>query len=92
MATHLELLDWIAIIGYIVIAMGWGLWHSRKSLSSMEEYFTSGKGMPWWILGTSIVATTFAADTPLAISGLVATQGIWGNWYWCKPLELHCHK
>ncbi|MDI6827922.1 MAG: Na+:solute symporter, partial [Armatimonadota bacterium] len=49
---------------------------------SIKEYFASGQGTPWWILGTSIVATTFAADTPLAVSGLVVRRGIAGNWYW----------
>lgn len=48
----------------------------------MEEYYVSGRKASWWLLGTSIVATTFAADTPLAISALVVKQGIWGNWYW----------
>jgi Na+/proline symporter len=82
MSGHLLWYDWAIIWGYILFAMGLGIWHSKKSLSSMDEYFASGKDTPWWILGTSIVATTFAADTPLAISGLVVKQGIWGNWYW----------
>ncbi len=82
MTGHLVWYDWAIIWGYIIFAFGLGIWHSKKSLSSMNEYFASGKDTPWWILGTSIVATTFAADTPLAISGLVVKQGIWGNWYW----------
>jgi Na+/proline symporter len=79
---HLHYIDWALIVGYMVFAIGLGLYHSRKATSSVKEYFTSGQGAPWWILGTSIVATTFAADTPLAVSGLVVRRGIAGNWYW----------
>ncbi|MCX7918071.1 MAG: Na+:solute symporter [bacterium] len=79
---YLHTIDWIFIIGYMVFAIGLGLWHSRKSTTSVKEYFASGQGAPWWILGTSIVATTFAADTPLAVSALVVRRGIAGNWYW----------
>jgi len=79
---NLHFVDWAFIIGYIAFAIGFGLYHSRKSTSSVKEYFASGQGAPWWILGTSIVATTFAADTPLAVSGLIAKRGIAGNWYW----------
>ena len=79
---HLHFIDWAIIIGYIAFAIGIGLYHSKKATSSVKEYFASGQGAPWWILGTSIVATTFAADTPLAVSGLVVRRGIAGNWYW----------
>jgi SSS family solute:Na+ symporter len=81
-SSHLYFVDWAIIIGYIAFAIGIGLHHSKKATSSVKEYFTSGQGAPWWILGTSIVATTFAADTPLAVSGLVVKRGIAGNWYW----------
>ena len=79
---NLHLIDWAIIVGYIVFAIGFGLYHSKKSTISVKQYFASGQGAPWWILGTSIVATTFAADTPLAVSGLIAKRGIAGNWYW----------
>ena len=79
---NLHYIDVAFIVGYIAFAIGFALYHSRKSTTSVKEYFASGQGAPWWIIGTSIVATTFAADTPLAISGLVARRGIAGNWYW----------
>jgi SSS family transporter len=62
--------------------MGWGAWHSRRASASTEAFFAADRSLPWWLAGTSIVATTFAADTPLAIAGLVATDGIAGNWFW----------
>src|SRR6202163_3841473 len=54
----------------------------RKSAQSTTDYFVSGRQVSWWLAGTSMVATTFAADTPLAVSGLVYTQGVAGNWLW----------
>ena len=82
MTGHLHYIDWVLLVASVGFALGIGLYHSRKSQTSVKEYFASGRDTPWWILGTSIVATTFAADTPLAVSGLVAKQGIAGNWYW----------
>lgn len=55
----------------------------------MSSYFVSGRSLPWWILGTSVVATTFAADTPLAITGWIRTEGIWKNWFWWNYLFSH---
>ena len=62
--------------------LGFGLAHAGRAGRSSEEFFVAGRTLPWWLAGTSIVATTFAADTPLAIAGLVATEGIAGNWFW----------
>jgi Na+/proline symporter len=62
--------------------LAYGLAHARRAGSSSAEFFVAGRSLPWWLAGTSIVATTFAADTPLAIAGLVATEGIAGNWFW----------
>jgi Na+/proline symporter len=75
-------LDWAAIVGYLLITLILGLYFRRRSGSSTEEYFVSGRDVTWWLAGTSMVATTFAADTPLAVTGLVYTQGIAGNWLW----------
>ena len=75
-------IDWLFILLFILITIGIGIYFSKRGRQSLADYFASGQGVPWWILGTSMVATTFAADTPLAISGLVIKQGIWGNWYW----------
>jgi SSS family solute:Na+ symporter len=62
--------------------LAWGAWHSRRAGRSTDAFFAADRSLPWWLAGTSIVATTFAADTPLAIAGLVATDGIAGNWFW----------
>ena len=59
-----------------------GLYYKSRAASSFEEYFLSGRNVPWWLAGTSMVATTFAADTPLAVTGMVAANGIAGNWLW----------
>ncbi len=76
------LLDWSAIIGYLVITLLLGLYFRRSAGKSAEDYFVSGRNVSWWLAGTSMVATTFAADTPLLVAGLVYTQGIAGNWIW----------
>ncbi|HEX9970499.1 MAG TPA: sodium:solute symporter family protein, partial [bacterium] len=65
-----------------------GIYFSKRGRKSVSDYFASGRGLPWWLLGTSMVATTFAADTPLAISGLVVKQGIWGNWFWWSQIPM----
>ena len=64
------------------MTIGVGLIYSRRAGSSVEEFFVSGRALPWWIAGTSMVATGFAADTPLAVTGLVARHGLAGNWFW----------
>jgi solute:Na+ symporter, SSS family len=76
------LLDWSAIIAYLAITLVLGLYFRRTSTKSSEDYFVSGRKASWWLAGTSMVATTFAADTPLLVAGLVYTQGIAGNWIW----------
>lgn len=75
-------LDWILVTIYFLIALGIGLYFSKRAGSNIIEYFTSGRSLPWWLAGTSMVATTFAADTPLAVTELVANHGIAGNWLW----------
>ncbi len=79
--SHLHPLDWTIIAAYVVITLGLGLAFRRRASSSSEEYFLSGRSLPWWILGTSMVATTFAADTPLAVTGFIRNHGIWYNWF-----------
>ena len=79
---QLELLDWIIIGAYFALALGIGLYFKARAGSSLVEYFASGRSLPWWIAGTSMVATTFAADTPLAVTGLIAQNGLAGNWFW----------
>jgi Na+/proline symporter len=75
-------LDWAIIAGYFAVAIAIGLRFARRSGSSVVEYFASGRSMPWWLAGISMVATTFAADTPLAVTGFVAKNGLAGNWFW----------
>jgi SSS family solute:Na+ symporter len=80
--VHLALLDIVIILAYLVLCFGTGIVLSKRATRSTEEYFVSGRSLPWWLIGTSMVATTFAADTPLVVSGLVAKGGIWQNWLW----------
>ncbi len=75
-------LDWSAIVGYLSITLILGLWFRGRSGKSVDDYFVSGRNVNWWLAGTSMVATTFAADTPLVVTGLVYSQGISGNWLW----------
>ncbi len=75
-------LDWAAIFGYLGITLVLGLYFRSRSGKSVDEYFVSGRDVHWLLAGTSMVATTFAADTPLLVAGLVYTQGIAGNWLW----------
>ena len=74
--------DWFAILVYLFITLLVGLYFRRKSLKSTKDYFVAGRAVSWWLAGTSMVATTFAADTPLVVAGLVYSQGIAGNWIW----------
>ena len=79
---ELHAIDWAIIAGYFVLSLGIGLWFKNKAGENYVEYFASGRSLPWWIAGLSMVATTFAADTPLAVTGLIAKNGIAGNWFW----------
>ena len=82
----LHWVDWAIIVAYILFSLGVGIYFSKRAASSTEEYFLSGRSLPWWLVGTSMVATTFAADTPLAITEFVRGQGIWQNWFWWNLL------
>src|SRR4051812_14167501 len=79
---RLYLSDWLIIALYFVLSAGIGLAYTRKAGRSLADYFVSGRSLPWWLAGTSMVATTFAADTPLVVAGLVAKYGVAGNWLW----------
>src|ERR1700688_270635 len=74
--------DWIVIAAYLLLNLLISLYYRRRSSGSTEEFFVSGRNVPWWLAGTSMVATTFAADTPLLVAGLVARNGISGNGLW----------
>jgi SSS family solute:Na+ symporter len=79
---QLHWIDWSVILVYLIFSLIVSLYFSKRASKNITEYFVSGRSLPWWLLGTSMVATSFASDTPLAVSGLVATRGIAGNWYW----------
>lgn len=78
----LALIDWIIIASYFLIALAIGLAMRKRAGKSLAEFFVAGRSLPWWLAGTSMVATTFAADTPLAVTGLTIKHGIAGNWFW----------
>ena len=79
---RLNFSDWFIIALYFVLSAAIGLAYTRKASRSLAEYFVTGRSLPWWLAGTSMVATTFAADTPLAVAGFVAKYGVAGNWLW----------
>ena len=78
----MQTIDWIFIGIYFAISLAIGIYMSRRASRSTSDFFLSGRSLPWYIAGTSMVATTFAADTPLAVTELVAESGIGGNWLW----------
>ena len=82
----LTAVDWTIVVSYFVLSAGIGLWFTKKGGESLSEYFLSGRNVPWWLAGTSMVATTFAADTPLVVTGLVVAHGVAGNWLWWNML------
>lgn len=82
MPTTLAPIDYGFIAGYLLLTLLIGLYFSKRASENVGEFFLSGRKLPWWIAGTGMVATTFAADTPLAVTGLVAKHGIAGNWVW----------
>ncbi|HZP49167.1 MAG TPA: sodium:solute symporter family protein [Vicinamibacterales bacterium] len=75
-------IDWLVIGAYFALNLGIGVYYARRARGSTTEFFLSGRNVPWWLAGTSMVATTFAADTPLVVTGMVARYGIAGNWLW----------
>ncbi|MCB0723292.1 MAG: Na+:solute symporter [Ignavibacteriae bacterium] len=78
----MQLLDWAILLFYFILTLGIGLYFIKKAGGNIEDFFLSGRKLPWWLAGLSMVATTFAADTPLAVAGLVGKNGIAGNWLW----------
>ncbi len=78
----MQIIDWIIILAYLIATMLLGIYLSGKASKNIEEFFVSGRSLPWWLAGTSMAATTFSIDTPLYICGVVASRGIAGNWEW----------
>jgi len=78
----LSLLDWSIILLYMLLSLMIGLYFTKRASGSVSEFFLSGRNLPWWLAGTSMVATTFSSDTPLYVTGLVRGHGIYENWQW----------
>jgi Na+/proline symporter len=78
----MQLIDWLIILLYLILALTLGLILSRRGSTSLVDFFVSGRSLPWWLAGTSMAATTFSIDTPLYIAGVVGSRGIAGNWEW----------
>jgi Na+/proline symporter len=79
---RLSAFDWTVVLAFFALNIAIGLAFARRAGSSTSDFFLSGRDVPWWLAGTSMVATTFGADTPLAVTGMVVKSGIAGNWLW----------
>jgi len=79
---RLETLDWTFVIGFFVVSLAIGLLVARRAGKNTSEFFLSGRAMPWWLLGMSMVATTFSTDTPNLVTDIVRQNGVAGNWVW----------
>jgi Na+/proline symporter len=82
----LTAIDWAIVAAYFLLSVGIGLYFTKRGGESLNEYFLSGRQVTWWLAGASMVATTFAADTPLVVTGLVSAHGVAGNWLWWNML------
>ena len=80
--SQLHYFDWLVILAFFITILAIAAWYSKRAGADTGQFFLSGRNMPWYIAGTAMVATTFAADTPLAVTELVARNGIAGNWLW----------
>jgi Na+/proline symporter len=78
----LQTVDWAFVLGFFIFSLIIGLAVSKRAGSSASEFFLSGRNMPWWLLGVSMVATTFSTDTPNLVSDIVRQNGVSGNWVW----------
>ena len=78
----MELIDYLIVSAYFIFSISIALIYSKRAGKSTDDFFLSGRNLPWYLAGISMVATTFAADTPLAVTELVAKNGISGNWIW----------
>ena len=85
----LHAIDWLIIGLYVALALGVGLAFKRRAGRNRASYFLAGRALPWWWVGASMAATTFAADTPLAVTGIIADKGLSGNWLWIPVIGVH---
>ncbi len=79
---NLTSLDWLIIFSYLFLSLAVGIWASKKAGKDTRSFFLAGRNMPWWLLGVSMVATTFSTDTPNLVTDLVRQNGVSGNWGW----------
>jgi Na+/proline symporter len=79
---RLQLIDWVSVVGFFAVALAIGVGVSRQAGRSSADFFLSGRKMPWWLLGISVVAATFSTDTPNLVTDIVRQQGVAGNWVW----------
>ena len=79
---QLKLIDWLVVAAYFSVTLAIGLYYARRAGRNLEQYFLSGRKLPWWLLGTSMVATTFSTDTPNLVTDLVRSGGVSMNWLW----------
>ena len=79
---HIAFIDYLIIGAFLLVILGIGLYTSRSASTNTSEFFLSWRNMPWWLLGFSMVATTFSTDTPNLVTDIVRDQGVAGNWVW----------
>ncbi|MDA2937947.1 Na+:solute symporter [Acidobacteria bacterium AH-259-A15] len=79
---QLTSVDWLIVLVYFLIALVVGLYYARRAGKGIDEFFVSGRQLPWWLVGTSMVATTFSTDTPNLVTDIVRNSGVSGNWVW----------
>ncbi len=82
-------IDYAIVGAYLILAIGVGIAFRERASASTVDFFIGGRGMPWWLVGTSIAATTYAADTPLAVTEMTREYGLWRNWYWWNITIYH---
>lgn len=87
MGEVLSFWDWLIVGLYLAFALGVGVYFSKRASANTQEYFISGRTLPWWLVGTSMVATTFTSDTPLAVTEMVRGYGLWRNWFWWRGID-----
>ena len=78
----MQMIDWGIVIGFFVLYIFVGVYIAKRAGASSSEFFLSGREMPWWLLGFSMVATTFSTDTPNLVTDIVRQNGVAGNWVW----------
>jgi|TARA_B110000263_G_scaffold144726_1_gene125543 SSS family solute:Na+ symporter len=87
---YLSAFDLIIISLYLLLSMSIGIYFKKQSQNNISSYFVSERNLPWWLLGTSMVATTLSIDTPIVIISWIRDPGIWKNWFWWSFLFTHC--